>query len=128
MQIGLGDRIANTPALGQGGRLYALAENGALSEWTYEGGKPIRSWSASLEATASPAFEASPALDCARTSTGVLIPGRPGILYAASRSGTLYAITVDAHGIDTTAQWPKYQKDPRNTGAADTGLQEFACP
>ncbi len=127
-QVGAGDRIVNTPALGEGGRLYALAENGGIAEWTYAGGKPVRTWTDTVEKTMAPVFEASPALDCARTSAGALIPGRPGVLYAAARGGTLYSIIVDAHGIDTTAQWPKYQKDPRNSGSADTGLQEFACP
>ena len=126
--VGGGDGIANTPVLGEGGRLFALAENGALSQWSYLAGKPVRLWSSPLDAATSLAFEASPALDCARTALGVLIAGRPGVLYAAARSGTLYAVVVDARGIDVTAQWPKYQKDPRNSGSADTALQEFACP
>lgn len=127
-QVGAGDGLVNTPALGEGGRLYALAENGGISEWTYEGGKPARTWTDSVEKTMAPVFEASPALDCARTAAGALIPGRPGVLYAAARGGMLYSIIVDARGVDTTALWPKYQKDPRNSGSADTGLQEFACP
>lgn len=127
VQLGLGDRIANTPALGEGGRLYALAENGALSEWTYAQGKPVRAWTATIE-TGPLAFEASPALDCARDPLGARLAGRPGVLYAAGRAGALTAIIVDARGIDTTAQWPKYQKDPRNSGTLDTALAEFACP
>ncbi|MBS1148992.1 MAG: cell surface protein [Myxococcaceae bacterium] len=126
--LGAGDRIVNSPVLGEGGRLYALAENGALSEWRYAGGQPVRSWTAPLEAAGPPVFEASPALDCARSPSGAPAAGRPGILYAGARTGTLWAILVDARGIDSTAQWPKYQKDPRNSGRADTALQEFACP
>jgi hypothetical protein len=126
--VGAGDRILNTPALGQGGRLYALAENGSISEWSYAGGMPVRTWTAPLETGPMSAFDASPTLDCARTPAGAIAPGRPGILYAASRGGTLHAITVDARGIDPSALWPKYQKDPRNSGSAETGLQEFACP
>ena len=37
------------------------------------------------------------------------------------------ALIVDSRGIDTTAAWPKYQHDPRNTGNADTPVSEFAC-
>jgi outer membrane protein assembly factor BamB len=128
MVVGAGDSLANTPALGQGGRLYALAANGSLSEWTYGNGRPLRSWSASLETADATVFEASPALDCARTTDRAVVPGRPGRLYAVSTTGALYAIDVDARGLDTTAEWPKYQKDARNSGSADTSLAEFACP
>jgi outer membrane protein assembly factor BamB len=122
------DRLANTPALGEGGRLYALAESGALSEWTYAGGTPLLRWSAQLALPGPVAFEASPALDCARSADGVALPGRPGVLYAAARAGTLYAVTVDARGLDTQAQWPKYQRDRRNSGSRDGALAADACP
>jgi hypothetical protein len=125
--IGAGDPLRSAPALGQGGRLYALAENGALSEWS-SASPPARSWTAALDPGPAPAFEASPTLDCARDAAGVALPGRPGVLYAASRSGTLYAVIVDARGIDASAGWPKYQKDPRNSGNASTSLTEFSCP
>lgn len=122
------DRLANTPALGEGGRLYALAERGALSEWTYAGGTPLLRWSAQLAPEGPVAFEASPALDCARSREGLALPGRPGVLYAAASFGTLYAVTVDARGLDTRAQWPKYQRDRRNSGSSDGTLDGDACP
>jgi len=125
--VGAGDPIRNAPALGQGGRLFALAENGAVSEWS-AASPPVRRWSSALDPGPAPAFEASPTLDCARDPQGAPIPGLPGVLYAASRGGTLYAVIVDSRGIDATAGWPKYQKDPRNSGNASTGLAEFSCP
>ncbi|MBX5481033.1 MAG: hypothetical protein IRZ16_04165 [Myxococcaceae bacterium] len=73
-------------------------------------------------------IEASPNIDCTRDSTGAALKGLPGVLYVGSNSGNLYAFVVDSRGIDTSAPWPKYQHDPRNTGNADTDLSEFACP
>jgi hypothetical protein len=72
--------------------------------------------------------ESSATIDCARDAAGSKLAGRPGVLYVGSNSGKLYAFVVDSRGIDTTAPWPKYQHDPRNTGNADTALSEFACP
>ena len=64
----------------------------------------------------------APALDCDR------IAANSGILYVAAKNGTVTAIVVDSRGIDTSAPWPKYQHDPRNTGNANTDLSEFTCP
>ena len=125
--VGIGDPLRNAPILGQGGRLFALAENGALSEWSMAS-PPVRGWTAPLDPGPAPAFEASPTLDCARDAAGLIVAGRPGTLYAASRSGKLYAVIVDSRGIDASAAWPKYQKDPRNSGNATTALAEFSCP
>ncbi len=120
---------ATTPLLGEGQRLFALVNaNGgnpqiqsllrtspAISEWTGE-----------LSTTAI-SFLASPTIDCTRDMNGLKLRGRPGVLYAVSNTRTLYSVIVDSRGIDTTAQWPKYQRDPRNSGSADTQLAEFDC-
>jgi hypothetical protein len=70
---------------------------------------------------------AAPTLDCARDSGGNKL-ARPGTLYVGTMAGYLHAIVTDSHGIDTTAVWPKFQHDPRNTGNAGTAMSEFACP
>ena len=124
---GAGDPLRSAPVLGQGGRLFALSETGSISEWS-SAGTPARSWTGPLAPGPAPAFEASPTLDCSRDPAGAIVAGRPGMLYAASRAGTLFAVIVDSRGLDTSAPWPKYQRDPRNTGNASTSLSEFSCP
>jgi hypothetical protein len=73
-------------------------------------------------------IEAGPALDCSRNAAGTPIAGRPGVLYVATNNGLLYSFIVDSRGIETTAAWPKYQHDPRNTGNQQTPLAPFVCP
>jgi hypothetical protein len=73
-------------------------------------------------------IEGSVALDCSRDSLGQKVAGRPGVLYVGSNNGRFFAFIVDSRGIDTSAPWPKYQHDPRNTGNAQTPLSQFACP
>ena len=52
-----------------------------------------------------------------RTSTG--------IFYFANGTGWLMAYIVDSAGLDTSAPWPKYQHDARNTGNTNVSL---GCP
>ncbi|MBF5045778.1 hypothetical protein FGE12_25445 [Aggregicoccus sp. 17bor-14] len=61
-------------------------------------------------------FEASMNLDCSRNAAGEVVKGAPGVLYAASASGNLYALITDSRGLDPNSPWPKYQHDSRNTG------------
>lgn len=60
--------------------------------------------------------EGSPTLDCARRADGTAANVPYGVLYVPSTNGTLYALTVDSARLDTSAPWPKYQRDARNTG------------
>jgi hypothetical protein len=53
-------------------------------------------------------------------------PGLPGVLYAVTRGGRLYSLVVDSRGLDTSAPWPKYQHDARNTGNPSTPIS--SCP
>ncbi|MBS1153124.1 MAG: hypothetical protein H6Q89_4822, partial [Myxococcaceae bacterium] len=119
-----------SPVLGEGGRIFAVADTTTvgtqqLHSWSLAS-PSAPEWSAILEPSASK-FEASLTLDCSRDTNGNKLLGRAGVLYAVTRTGTLYSVIVDSKGIDTTAHWPKYQRDPRNSGSADTALQEFDC-
>jgi hypothetical protein len=110
------------PALGKGGLLYSATLGGELTaldavlnaQWSLTGLGEV---------------EASPALDCRRGPDGAPVAGaRTGVLYLAAGNGKLYSVVVDSPGIDPTAPWPKYQRDPRNSGNADVALSELACP
>ncbi|MGA9520195.1 MAG: hypothetical protein WBV82_01950 [Myxococcaceae bacterium] len=115
--------VQAAPLLGEGGWVYAAGNDGTLvAHKETEFGTHV--WSVGGLGV----VEASLNIDCARdASTGQKRPGVPGVLYVANSAGRLYALVVDSRGIDTTAPWPKYQHDPRNTGNADTALSEFAC-
>ncbi len=114
--------VKAAPLLGQGEWLYAAGNDGTLvarrtvsfstNAWNINGLEDVK---ASLN------------IDCSRDANGQKRPGAPGVLYVANTAGKLYALIVDSRGIDTTAPWPKYQHDPRNTGNADTSLGEFSC-
>lgn len=118
-----GGVVRAAPILGEGGVLFYGTVTGSLvSSLQSPLGPPI--W----QLTGLGALESSPNLDCSRDSTGAPVAGRPGVLYVGSTNGKLYSFIVDSRGIDTSAPWPKYQHDPRNTGNADTALSEFVCP
>lgn len=70
--------------------------------------------------------EASPTIDCSRSSDGTAISAPHGVLYVPSLDGRLYSFVVDSRGLDTTAPWPKYQHDARNTGNPSTPIS--SCP
>ena len=70
--------------------------------------------------------EASPTLDCSRGSDGTSLSAPHGVLYVPSLDGRLYSFIVDSRGLDTSAPWPKYQHDARNTGNPSTPIS--SCP
>jgi hypothetical protein len=70
--------------------------------------------------------EASPSLDCSRNIDGTAASVPYGVLYVPSIDGRLYAFVVDSPGLDPSAPWPKYQRDPRNTGNPATPIT--SCP
>jgi hypothetical protein len=119
--------IKGTPAIGQGSIVYTGDTSGTVTAWTLNLSTPAL-WSVSLNGLGSGQIQSGPTLDCARNAVGVPVPGRPGVLYVATDSGLLFSFVVDSRGIDTTAPWPKYQHDPRNTGNLQTLLAPFACP
>ncbi|WP_224361600.1 PQQ-binding-like beta-propeller repeat protein [Hyalangium versicolor] len=106
------------PALGADGLLYAApSSSGSVSALST--GDLSQQWTEALNAPAT----ASVGLDCARSTSGAVIQGKPsGTLYVPS-GGVLNAIIVDSPGLSRdTAAWPKYQHDARNTGNPATPI------
>jgi hypothetical protein len=115
-----GEVIRSAPVWGSDGYVYTGgATSGAIQArrplgnvaWQFEPGSTIG---------------ASLTLDCNRQPEGSAISGLPGVLYAATRDGKVHAIVVDSRGLDTSAPWPKYQHDARNTGNPSTPIS--SCP
>lgn len=114
--------VFGAPLVGEGSVVYsAVSLSGEIQAWTSDL-RPL--WAVKVEG----GVVASLNLDCSRNGAGLKLNGRPGVLYVLSDQGTLYSFVVDSRGIDTTAPWPKFLHDPRNTGNADTPLDEFSCP
>jgi hypothetical protein len=44
------------------------------------------------------------------------VTGRGGVSYGVDNAGRLHAVIIDTPGLDTAAAWPKYQRDPANSG------------
>lgn len=120
--IPAGAGSVTSPVVGEGGLLYLSAGTG-LQVW--RPGSSAPEWEVSDAGVA--AQDVPLSIDCSRAADGAPISA-PGVLYVKSGSTSLSAIVVDSHGIDTTAPWPKYQHDPRNTGNADTPMSDFVCP
>ncbi|HEX5752751.1 MAG TPA: hypothetical protein VFZ09_41485 [Archangium sp.] len=108
----------SAPVLGIGNLLYTLSTAGEVGAWS----TPNLSSKWGLSALG--ATSASLTLDCARDSGGTPKSG-PGVLYVPA-GGKLYAFVVDSRGLDTSAPWPKYQHDSRNTGNPATPIT--SCP
>jgi len=107
-----------SPLVGKDGLIYVAATDSNLS--VFDPSLNLH-WTIQLLAS----VEASLAIDCSRNSLGVIIPGRPAVLYVTTTGGQVYALIADSEGLDVDAGWPKYQHDPRNTGNSTTPL---TCP
>jgi hypothetical protein len=101
-----------TPVVGEGDVVYAIDYNGLVHAVAYTevNGPELKPlWTAQLGETGE-TFSAPLTLTC------------QGMLVAASEQGKVHAIITDSHGLDTTAPWPKYQHDVRNTGDTSTDI------
>ena len=78
-------------------------------------------WSAPMPLPFGASVRASPTLDCSRT-----LQATSGVIYIATEAGWLVSYIVDARGLDSTATWPKYARDARNSGNIDGPA--IACP
>ncbi|WNG40535.1 PQQ-like beta-propeller repeat protein [Archangium violaceum] len=108
--------IRTTPVVGVNGNVYTVATNGIVRAWNSDAHSPRWTLESALGTV-----EASPTLDCPRDASGALVEGSHGVLYVPV-GGKLHAFVVDSRGLDTSAPWPKYQHDSRNTGNPDTPL------
>lgn len=111
----LSDALVGTPVAGEGGLVYLGGAGGHLE---CRGGPSNLRWSAAFGAGES--FLASPTIGCGSPASAL------GVLYVGSVLGSLFAIVVDSPGLDSSAPWPKYQHDVRNTGNPTTPIQ--SCP
>jgi outer membrane protein assembly factor BamB len=112
--------IRATPVVGVNGNVYTATTNGTVRAWIADTLTPRWTLTPGLGTV-----EASPTLDCPRDASGSLVAGNHGVLYVPA-GGKLYAFVVDSRGLDTSAPWPKYQHDSRNTGNPATPIT--SCP
>jgi PQQ-like domain len=119
-RISIPETAASTPLAGAGGKLYLATVSGSLLCRTLG----EASWSGLLGPAES--FLGSPTIDCAARDAGVPVSSMGGVLYVGSLGGNLFAVVVDSPGLDSSAPWPKYQHDVRNTGNPTTPIQ--SCP
>jgi hypothetical protein len=119
--------VHGAPLVASDGMAYLATTGGQIAAWVPT--KTSFDWSetGSMGGQTIGNIGAATNIDCARDGSGGKVQG-PSTLYVPSRNGNLHAIAVDSKGIHTSAPWPKYQRDPRNTGNTATSLDEFACP
>jgi hypothetical protein len=110
-----------TPVLGDDGWVYVVANNGDVAG-VRQSDLSVR-WTRAMAGPSNMGqVLASATLDCNRTKPG----SGTGIYYFATTGGWLVAYIVDSPGgLDSTAPWPKYQHDARNTGNLSASK---ACP
>lgn len=109
----------SAPVLGTGDILYTVSTTGEVGAWLTSG------LSTQWKLAGLGAAGASLTHDCRRDDAGSPQAGYPGVLYVPA-GGKLHAFVVDSRGLDTSAPWPKYQHDSRNTGNPDTPIS--SCP
>ena len=110
-----------TPVAGEGGLLYVLDDSGLLVVLPQSFGESASpTWTA--PAAIAGKTSASPTIDCNRRKPAT----HTGILYFVTENGWLVSYIVDSKGLDTTAPWPKYAHDIRNTGNPAVAIE--ACP
>lgn len=127
----LGDLSKTTPVLGHGGLVYAVNAAGVVTAVDFGATVPGATWNANFFNLSPPDAVGQPALDVVRDGAGMAQCSRGlGVLYVpsvASGVATVTAVIVDSPGLDRSAPWPKYQRDNRNSGFADTS-PVAACP
>jgi hypothetical protein len=113
-----------SPVAGGDGQLYVLDDSGSLSvlPQAFADGVTSALWQHSLPPAIQGTTSSSPTIACNKRSP----TSKTGVLYMATETGWLVSYLVDAKGLDTTAPWPKYGHDVRNTNNAGVTIE--ACP
>lgn len=138
---GLG-QISVTPALGEGGLVYALGTSTIPDAGPTTVGARLGVlrqsdlslvWSGDFPFTVNQTeLLVEPALDTYRLRDGGRDCARPlGVLYVASRVGSeivLRAVLVDSRGLDERAAWPKFQRDNANSANVAMPTTPWSCP
>ncbi len=128
---GLGDISKTTPVLGKGGLVYVVNAAGELIAVELGGTVNAAVWRYPSLFTAGANALGQPALDVVRDAAGAPQCTRGlGVLYVPSVSlgvAKVTAVIVDSPGLDPLAPWPKYQRDNRNSGFADS-TSPGVCP
>jgi hypothetical protein len=138
--LGIGTLQETTPVLGSG-VVYVLGALGGTGTLTVRRQADMSEvWRAAVATTGGTApLVSQMALDVYRDAAGnkVCPSGTPttrpplGVLYTLTKSGsvaTLTAILVDSPGLDSSAPWPKYQRDNGNTGNINSDISFWTCP
>jgi hypothetical protein len=106
--------VSFTPLLGSDGRWYA----------NLGGTTAVHALSSTLvplyPVTSAGVVDDKPNLDCNR-----VYPGKGGVLYLRG-ARTITGWIIDDQGLNTTAPWPRYQHDARNSGNANVPIT--LCP
>lgn len=68
-------------------------------------------------------------LDAPRTASGVKACGQGfGTLYFADGNGDLFAVLVNAQGLDSNSVWPRAAHDNANSNNFDRSIAPWSCP
>jgi hypothetical protein len=111
-----------SPVLGAGDAVYFVATGGYLVA-ANQSNLAVRYEGPMSSMLALGAVSGAPTLDCNREQPA----SQSGVLYFATEGGYLVSVIVDSKGLDTSAAWPKYQRDAQNSGNAGRILPP-ACP
>lgn len=130
---GLGNLQEVAPVLGPG-LVYLVGRGGGLSVRRQSDLSEL--WAGSIASLSGAGAVGQLALDVYRDGSGAKqcpqSTGRNlGVLYVLTKSGataTLRAVIVDSPGLDSSAPWPKYQRDNGNTGNINSDLSAWTCP
>jgi hypothetical protein len=123
---GASDVQSKTPILGAGGLVYVQGKNGIAVHATADLNEQWR-WD---DVVTTEFAEAT--LDVYRDALGGKRCDIPlGVLYVMRRQGNqgqVTAILVDSQGLDSSAEWPKFQRDNANTGNVSRTTAPWTCP
>jgi hypothetical protein len=112
-----------TPVAGEGSLLYVFDAVGQLSVFPQSFvDATVPTWGVGLPSALNSPTSASPTIGCNKRMPLT----HTGILYLTTENGWVVSYIVDSKGLDSSAPWPKYGHDVRNTNNAAVSIE--ACP